>query len=709
MEPLSRYSGDIKLVRDGIIARLTNIAPGEKEGDAVEFTQLFAAIAAAMVAGGAGTISLTYAQLGARMTAGTVVAGQTYLITDKGAEGIIVRGATSETVSTEAILNALNADYQLAGDYSGIPSAGTNIGIWRSNRIRIYYTPGSGSFIVGEQVTNSNGETGIMASDDGTLMELTNVLDPTMWLDLDTITGDTSGADGTQGDAPEYLFVPLENDIVIYDNQHYINTTGINTLSAPPYNGANWTLLPAAIDAGYIRIAAFILYDFAGDAIFYRCDNRRNQVWGANTGSFPWGNDAMMNIVIIYGTVSIANMLGQATDLYISDSQFGFNGYAGSITYCRIYDSTLDFTNSEISNMQYLDLKNGATLSFAGSRGQLSSITMNSGTILGTGMRGGNIASLRMLDQCQLNLGSDFRGSLQNITLGGNVNVTAELLNGVGIYNTEITIPATIVLNPAETLQDKVARIGFSNFEKEMSPTGYMAIAYDNRVGIQFVAGQLLTNTTTGGEALIVSVKATYLLVNFATGVEWSDNDALSNNVATTALINGTPNYCARVNYDNRAVAFFTVGESLTDATSGATGEIVYDDGIGILGVKHIVGYINNNDAISGGASGTTADVNGVVDYLHIDILLAQHCGFIYIDTASSQEPIGEIQNLHPWFPVKIFAENLLNFVHNVSGSNTPRLLGGANVSLDGTKGEWIEFQCFEYSGKPTEVAVGKY
>lgn len=82
-------------------------------------------------------------------------------------------------------------------------------------------------------------------------------------------------------------------------------------------------------------------------------------------------------------------------------------------------------------------------------------------------------------------------------------------------------------------------------------------------------------------------------------------------------LIKGLGMGYMHVNYDNLAVASFTVGETITGASSSATGVVteVYESGTeGYLKLDHTTGTFEDDEEIEGGTSGATADVDGVPD-----------------------------------------------------------------------------------------------
>ena len=68
------------------------------------------------------------------------------------------------------------------------------------------------------------------------------------------------------------------------------------------------------------------------------------------------------------------------------------------------------------------------------------------------------------------------------------------------------------------------------------------------------------------------------------------------------------------LNYDNLAGGPFTVGETITGGTSGATAEVV-DDTDPTLTLRQIAGTFLDDEAITGGTSAATADVNGVTTF----------------------------------------------------------------------------------------------
>jgi hypothetical protein len=72
------------------------------------------------------------------------------------------------------------------------------------------------------------------------------------------------------------------------------------------------------------------------------------------------------------------------------------------------------------------------------------------------------------------------------------------------------------------------------------------------------------------------------------------------------------------LNY-NTLTGTFQVGETVTDTITGATAEIVTDNGSDSMTVTNVVGYFQNGDSIEGGTSGATALLNAPIPGVCID------------------------------------------------------------------------------------------
>jgi hypothetical protein len=109
------------------------------------------------------------------------------------------------------------------------------------------------------------------------------------------------------------LAVVVIGDVVIWDNYHYVNTSGVNTLNNPALDVANWKLLPYSVTNGYILEYNLVgIFDRgSGWEIGWRKDEFANYVeWYddpvTNLNSlnrFQWGNIFCNQNVITGGSI----------------------------------------------------------------------------------------------------------------------------------------------------------------------------------------------------------------------------------------------------------------------------------------------------------------------------------------------------------------------------------------------------------------------
>lgn len=79
-----------------------------------------------------------------------------------------------------------------------------------------------------------------------------------------------------------------------------------------------------------------------------------------------------------------------------------------------------------------------------------------------------------------------------------------------------------------------------------------------------------------------------------------------------------TPPATESISY-NSLLGTFQVGETVTDTITGATAEIVTDNGSDSMTVTNVVGYFQNGDSIEGGTSGATALLDAPIPGVCID------------------------------------------------------------------------------------------
>lgn len=98
------------------------------------------------------------------------------------------------------------------------------------------------------------------------------------------------------------VLAPVANDVVIWNNLHWNNLTGVNTATSPDLDAVNWVLLPKSSTNGYITEVDTIQYQASSNHILSRGDVRLNYVEN-NFITYPtlveafltfqWGNNSV--------------------------------------------------------------------------------------------------------------------------------------------------------------------------------------------------------------------------------------------------------------------------------------------------------------------------------------------------------------------------------------------------------------------------------
>ena len=185
-------------------------------------------------------------------------------------------------------------------------------------------------------------------------------------------TGNYTGITGFAGQLGLWssaLATPL-NSVVIWNNEQYLNLTGLNTLNSPNTEPATWQLLVRQVNYGYIIEVDSVLYDIRTNYINNRIDVRGNQVEfrGFSMDLFKWGaNNVRNNSVISQSTLSNCNceiagsfignvfqqgstvFLGNTTDRCITQT-FINNTFSNSNA--NFQTEAYEVLNNKISNTQ---------------------------------------------------------------------------------------------------------------------------------------------------------------------------------------------------------------------------------------------------------------------------------------------------------------------------------------------------------------------
>lgn len=238
-------------------------------------------------------ISLTNAQMLTLISTNGVQPGQFYLITDGGNSngGVVVQGMTVNSHTTYGAGLFLNADYQVVGNYSGVPGFVAQLNIWSSISIAVSI-----------------------------------------------------------------------NDVVIWNNNHYLNLTGAWG-TAPSGDAVNWSLLPKTQTNGYILEVDLVKYNVITNTIVYRADKRNNEVdlyihSSDNTlVNFQWGRD-----------VVLFNKVTGESDCAFTNSWCAFIG--NIVSNATLFDTT-NIRFPEAGIVSYNIITTGSALNNITSRGNI--------------------------------------------------------------------------------------------------------------------------------------------------------------------------------------------------------------------------------------------------------------------------------------------------------------------------------------------------
>lgn len=164
---------------------------------------------------------------------------------------------------------------------------------------------------------------------------------------------------------------PVIGDVCIWNNNHWVNTTGANGTDDPTIDIINWTLLAKSSTTGFITEIDNINYNVATNKLIYREDFRNNKVEN-NFNSiilyaydeafyfFQWGNDKTINNSIFSESyMNCCNWFGSTTNNSLINISFfkglksgnNFQLWGNSLDNSQIsFDNNGKFTNNQFTN-----------------------------------------------------------------------------------------------------------------------------------------------------------------------------------------------------------------------------------------------------------------------------------------------------------------------------------------------------------------------
>ncbi len=333
---------------------------------------------------------------------------------------------------------------------------------------------------------------------------------------------------------------PVAGDVVIWNQNHWLNTTGVNIPEfSPNLDAANWSLLIVSETTGFIIESMTAVYDYLNNKVLKLTDVRLNQIdFSQPTGiisflNFPFGKNGVDNNIFKGDDTTIDANFGNTPFTIFSDNtiingfidlsiNFEFDLSGVNITFDNNYlcnSGQLEVQNSDISSATSVIFSTNVL--FGGNCGVSNVLNTFSGTIIVQSNKtvGGTLISVQNLtgaNRVEIN-NNDIRnnGSLTILSLdsatsikriGGNVIVESDLrlegISGTADFENNRVETALNFTIPAFSTNDIIGVDGlltkdYSNFTQTLDlgdPTVYDGIAFELNLGAsnQWVGRYLL-------------------------------------------------------------------------------------------------------------------------------------------------------------------------------------------------------------------------
>jgi len=365
-------------------------------------------------------------------------------------------------------------------------------------------------------------------------------------------------------------------DVVIWNNQNWINTSGLWG-GSPSSDPTNWSVLSRSATTGYILEADFVSYNVLANEIIFRLDKRGNQVTNSTKiglfdtiKDFQWGrNKNSQNIIC--GLSNVKPMIN-------SGATFKYNFFESS----EIVDITPD--NVGAGNY-YSNHLTSSQINITANKGNVEGNTMNNGAItISTVMDSGSVISKNTINSSGTIVIEILTGSITNNTIINdstinilNCNGTVEdcyLKNlgsltiltvnvGVIISKCEISDSNTVsLITVASNIINYAVRRGYSNWEITLSAVDVLTSTTINLLSTYSYVGVFIISNIAGSTISSITnlpsnhpcifkpnSTSTFRIVPVAIG------SAVTDNVIETASTNvGGQTYTGRTNGCDEAV-----------------------------------------------------------------------------------------------------------------------------------------------------------
>lgn len=510
------------------------------------------------IPGGGSIVSDTYANWEIERAAGNLTPCATIIVTDRADLGLILQCADVDAFGVAGVGGFLNADFQAAGDYSGVEdetemAAGTQQGIWRTTfeALTITYTNLSGgTFAVGDTITGgTTGATAVILTDDGSGSMTAYMTSPGVAFDGSEVLDNGGGVTADQDGAATGPTLQ-QGDIVIWNLTHYqLTDSGVIDGTDPETNTAAYTALARTVaNAGYIEEWDAVEFDWAGDAFTYRQDLRGGLVRGATgIAGYQWGStDYSGNNIQSPATFDIRNLVGTFSNNTTLPGAIisGIVTAAGTVIENNILENGGSLTdiiagaNCSISQNKIGQgaILGGTTTMYAGS-------TMNGNTLGG----GAQITQMTIgvdgVGECNFNQ-LDPDSTMTTIEIGADANASSNIVGASGTIS-EITLGASSALNAniveiAGTITDITAGESCSISRNKVGQGAILGDGTTMDDGAAITDNTLANNYTLGSLTLAAAETISGLNYGQITAVTEAARDAFISPAAGLLILNTT-------------------------------------------------------------------------------------------------------------------------------------------------------------------------
>lgn len=284
---------------------------------------------------------------------------------------------------------------------------------------------------------------------------------------------------------------PVVNDVVIWNNNHYVNLTGA-VGTAPSGDLVNWQLLSRSNVTGFIMASDTVEFDFPNDWIQMRHDTQRgNEIGGSFTyeqnvsngfnviDRFQWGNDlawgnysreSLLNIRNAFNVLSNNRLEMQSR---LNAENWGTVGNSNQLNFNRLFGNSEIVCPSASGVITQNILDCGCSVNGGGTIMTLSiqKNELSMGSIIECTDAQGNITDNRLFDRSTIDATSQTAGGVQRNDLFDNSEIDA-VSSSANIVDNSLIENSTLDCTSASAVDISFNELSDSSFNLTSTISG---------------------------------------------------------------------------------------------------------------------------------------------------------------------------------------------------------------------------------------------